>query len=191
MSRHFIERKATPIKTKETFTDEASGGVHEDHRLLQSKTRKCADLISSKETIGAFISKLTLHKQNLARKIFVNFPTLDIVSNIKTDDDILIYTSYLTNLILHMNKRFAAFLAMEMPDWVVNPYDCIQHEQTIEVQDEVVNLQNDVLMRNKFSKLGQCAWFCHDIMEHYPILRSKLHMYMPSFPTTYLVEAGF
>ncbi|KAI0990067.1 hypothetical protein GJ496_001827 [Pomphorhynchus laevis] len=74
---------------------------------------------------------------------------------------------------------------------VVNPCDCIPHEQTIEVQDEVVNLQHDVSMRNKFSKLGRRAWFCHDIMEHYLILRSKLHMYMLPFPTTYLVEAGF
>ncbi|KAI0984843.1 hypothetical protein GJ496_001559 [Pomphorhynchus laevis] len=40
MSRHFIERKPTPIKTKEAFTDETSGRVHEDHVLLQSKTRR-------------------------------------------------------------------------------------------------------------------------------------------------------
>ncbi|KAI0989966.1 hypothetical protein GJ496_011692 [Pomphorhynchus laevis] len=80
---------------------------------------------------------------------------------------------------------------MEIPYWVVNPYDCIPHKQTIKVQDEVVNLQRDVSMRNKFSKLGRRAWFCNDIMEHYPILRSKLHMNMIPFLTTYLVEAGF
>ncbi|KAI0989678.1 hypothetical protein GJ496_011892 [Pomphorhynchus laevis] len=91
-----------------------------------------------------------------------------------------------------MNKRGADLLPMEIAAWVVNPYDCIPHKQTIEVQNEVVNLQHDVSMRNKFSKLGQCALFCHDIMEHYhPILRSKLHMHMLPFPTTYLVEAGF
>ncbi|KAI0984844.1 hypothetical protein GJ496_001560 [Pomphorhynchus laevis] len=80
---------------------------------------------------------------------------------------------------------------MKIPDWVMNPFDCIQHKQTIKVQNEMVNLQHDVSMRNKFPKLSRRAWFCHNIMEHYPILRSKLYMYMLPFPTTYLVEAEF
>ncbi|KAI0982046.1 hypothetical protein GJ496_000791 [Pomphorhynchus laevis] len=40
ISRNVIERKPTPIKTKDAFTDKTSGGVHEYHRLLQSKTRR-------------------------------------------------------------------------------------------------------------------------------------------------------
>ncbi|KAI0982047.1 hypothetical protein GJ496_000792 [Pomphorhynchus laevis] len=80
---------------------------------------------------------------------------------------------------------------MEIPYWVVNSYDCIPHEQIIEVQDEVVNLQHDVSMRNKFSKLGLRACFCHDIMEHYTILRSKLHMFMLPFPAFILLKRNF
>lgn len=72
------------------------------------------NLIKAKATISAFVSKLTLYKQNLGRRQFYQFQNLSSVET--DDDDILAYCQHLEALKEDFKNRFQDVLNMIIPD---------------------------------------------------------------------------
>ncbi|GFQ78049.1 SCAN domain-containing protein 3 [Trichonephila clavata] len=78
------------------------------------------NLIKTKYSVAAFVSKLLLYKRNFGRREFNNFPYLSAVSF--KHDDLLLYCQHLENIHSDFKERFQDILNMDIPDWVLEPF---------------------------------------------------------------------
>ncbi|GFQ91324.1 SCAN domain-containing protein 3 [Trichonephila clavata] len=78
------------------------------------------NLIKTKCSVAAFVSKLVLYKKNIGRREFNNFPYLSTVSF--KHDDLLVYYQHLENLHRDFKELFQDILNMDIPDWVLDPF---------------------------------------------------------------------
>jgi hypothetical protein len=79
------------------------------------------NLIKAKGAISAFLGKLKYMKQNISRHEFFPFLNLSQVQCI--DDDIQTYVQHSITLHDDFKIRFEDILTMEIPPWIINPFD--------------------------------------------------------------------
>lgn len=159
---------------------------------LQGKNKT---LIDCKSKITAFIAKLKYWKSQIGRNILTQFPHLSTCSEV-TDDCRLVIIAHLEKLTDDMNERFGDMITMNFPDWLTQPflYDCYSEAATnLEdaVIDEILEIQNDDMMRPLFDSKNIMMWLDHQVTSKYPTLASIAQTHLLPFPTTYLVECGF
>ena len=158
------------------------------NKQLQGKD---SDLISSKSAIAAFLRKLQLYTNNIRRHAFEQFPCLASVSNDLQDDDLALYGEYMENMQKDMQTRFSDLLMMDIPTWVSIPFEANVADIDISLQESLIELQNDEIMRAKFKDGKYNVWKTNDVATKYPLLWDKAQLYVIAFPTSYLVESGF
>ena len=78
------------------------------------------NLIKTKSVVVSFMSKLALYKQNICRREFYQFPSLQTVLNI-TDEQLRAYASHLESMNQDMQFRFKDLTQLIVPGWVMNP----------------------------------------------------------------------
>ena len=59
------------------------------------------------------------------------------------------------------------------------------------MQEPLIELQSDEIMRAKFQDGKYNIWKTNDVATKYPLLWDKAQLYVIAFPTSYLVESGF
>ncbi|XP_068225710.1 general transcription factor II-I repeat domain-containing protein 2-like, partial [Palaemon carinicauda] len=118
------------------------------HKKLQGKDFY---LISSRSAIVAFLRKLQLYKNNFRRRAFEQFPCLASVSNDLQDDDLALYVEYMENMHKDMQNRFSDLLVMVIPTWVSIPFEVNVADIDISLQEPLIELQSDEIMRAKFN----------------------------------------
>ena len=158
------------------------------NKQLQGKD---SDLISSKSAIAAFLRKLQLYKNNIRRRAFEQFPCLASVSSDLQDEDLELYCEYLENMHEDMQARFSDLLRMDIPTWVSIPFEVNVSEIDISLQEPLIELQSDEIMRAKYQDGKYNIWKTNDVATKYPLLWDKAQLYVIAFPTSYLVESGF
>ena len=158
------------------------------NKQLQGKD---SDLISSKSAIAAFLRKLQLYKNNIRRRAFEQFPCLASVSSDLQDEDLELYGEYLENMHEDMQARFSDLLRMDIPTWVSIPFEVNVSEIDISLQEPLIELQSDEIMRAKYQDGKYNIWKTNDVATKYPLLWDKAQLYVIAFPTSYLVESGF
>ncbi|GBP39066.1 Protein ZBED8 [Eumeta japonica] len=77
------------------------------------------NLIKPKNVVAAFVAKLFLHKKNIGRREFHNFPNLSVTCD---NDDLLVYCQHLENLHSDFIERFQDILKLEISDGVLDPF---------------------------------------------------------------------
>ena len=82
-----------------------------------------SDLISSKSDIAAFLRKLQLYKNNIRHRTFEQFPCLTCVSSDFQDEYLALCCEYLENIHENMQTRFSDQLGMDIPIWVLIPFE--------------------------------------------------------------------
>ena len=147
-----------------------------------------SDLISSK---SAFLRKLQLYKNNIRRRAFEQFPCLACVSSDLQDEDLALYGEYLENIHEDMQTRFSDLFGMDIPIWDSIPFEVNVAKIDISLQEPLMELQSDEIMRAKFKDGKYNIWKTNTVATKYPLLWDKAHFYVIAFPTSYLVEAGF
>jgi len=147
-------------------------------------------LIMCKSVIMSFMTKLALYKQNVGRGLLTQFPNLN--GNEVSEDDRLKYCNHLEKLGDDMRERFQDLISLDVPDWVVRPFDAnIPITQVpMNIQEDFIDLQNDAELRAIFNSSGyELMWF--HACSKYPALWKDVKLLILSFPTSYLVEKGF
>ena len=104
------------------------------------------NLIKTKSVVVSFLSKLALYKQNICRREFYQFPSLQAVPDI-TDGQLRAYASHLESMSENMQIRFKDLTQLIVPDWVMNPFYTDLQMVELEIQEQLAELQADIEAR--------------------------------------------
>lgn len=146
------------------------------------------NLIKTKSVISAFIGKLKFMKENIGRREFSQFSNLSQVECL--DEDIETYIQHLIALHDDFKTRFEDILSMEIPPWIINPFDKTEVENVI-LQEELLELSTNEELKVTFKKGYQKFWLQAEIPKKYPGLWAIAQKLLIAFPSSYLVEKSF
>lgn len=146
------------------------------------------NLIKTKGVISAFLGKLKFMKQNISRREFSQFPNLSQAECL--DEDIQTYVQHLNALHNDFKNRFEDILTMEIPPWIINPFDETEVANVV-LQEELLELSTNEELKVKFKKGYQTFWLQAEIPEKYPGLWEIARKLLIAFPSSYLVEKSF
>ncbi|CAG9790258.1 unnamed protein product [Diatraea saccharalis] len=147
------------------------------------------NLIKTKNSIAAFVSKLLLYKRNIGRREFNNFPNLSRVSF--NNDDLVVYCQHLENLHRDFKERFQDVLNMDIPDWVLDPFSNVNTAGSSQLEEELIELTTNEELKIKFKNDYQEFWLQKPISQLYPGLWLIVQRFLIAFPSSYLAERGF
>lgn len=148
------------------------------------------NLIKTKGIISAFLGKLKFMKQNISRREFSQFPKLSQVECI--DEDIHTYSQHLSALHDDFKTRFEDMLTMDIPPWIINPFEFDETEvANVVLQEELLEISTNEELKVKFRKGYQTFWLQAEIPEKYPGLWEIAKKFLIAFPSSYLVERSF
>ncbi|XP_026317857.1 SCAN domain-containing protein 3-like [Hyposmocoma kahamanoa] len=148
------------------------------------------NLIKTKGIISAFLGKLKFMKQNISRREFSQFPNLSQVECI--DEDIHTYSQHLSALHDDFKTRFEDMLTMDIPPWIINPFEFDETEvANVVLQEELLEVSTNEELKVKFRKGYQKFWLQAEIPEKYPGLWEIAKKFLIAFPSSYLVERSF
>ena len=149
------------------------------------------NLIKTKSVVVSFMSKIALYKQNICRREFYQFPSLQTVPNI-TDEQLRAYASHLESMNQDMQFRFKDLTQLIVPGWVMNPFNTDLQMVELEIQEQLAELQADIEARIEFDQLGYSSfWMQTKNILRMPLLCQRTKLLILAFPTSYLVEKGF
>ena len=124
----------------------------------------------------------------MGRREFSQFPNLS--STDVQDDDVSVYIQYLNVLHADFQTRFGDVLTLDIPPWVINPYEEIE-ETDVMLQEELIRIRCDEKLKVQFRKGYQQFWLQKEIPDAYPTVWAIARKLLISFPSSYLVERGF
>ncbi|KFD61358.1 hypothetical protein M514_12069, partial [Trichuris suis] len=146
------------------------------------------NLIKTKNVISAFVSKLLLFKQNLARGGFYQFPNLCGLKKTDSilDDDVHVYCDHLNMLHKEMHERYEDILTVTIPPWILDPYSNANEIETF-LQEELIELQANEELKPRFKSGYSHFWLQYQIAALYPELWKVVKKFLVPFPSSYLV----
>ncbi|GBP27202.1 Zinc finger MYM-type protein 6 [Eumeta japonica] len=86
-------------------------------------------------------------------------------------------------------QRFEDILSMEIPPWIISPFDETEVENVI-LQEELLELSTNEELKVTFKRGYQKFWLQAEISEKYPELWGIEQKLLIAFPSSYLVEKG-
>ncbi|GBP08762.1 hypothetical protein EVAR_7342_1 [Eumeta japonica] len=90
-------------------------------------------------------------KQNISRREFSQFPNLSQVECI--DEDIHTYSQHLSALHDDFKTRFEDILTMDIPPWIINPFDETEVANVV-LQEELLELSTNEELKMKDLELS-------------------------------------
>ncbi|XP_071394012.1 zinc finger BED domain-containing protein 5-like [Centroberyx affinis] len=147
-------------------------------------------LVQCKAVIHSLTSRLDLYRQSIGRRQFAHFPQLTKVSEALTDDRLLIYIDHLRMVKADMEIRFRDLLNLDVPIWVVQPFQADVTECEPAIQEHLIDIQCDDEAQATFRTSGWGSMWVK-YAQRYPALWEKSRLLLLAFPKTYLVEQGF
>ncbi len=107
-----------------------------------------------------------------------------------TDERFLLYTNHLKKMQEDMKIRFSDLLDLDVPLWVMQPFQADLAEAEPAIQEQLIDVQSDEEAEATFRISGwDRMWLTY--AEHYPTLWERTRLFLLAFPTTYLVDRGF
>ncbi|KAK2715087.1 hypothetical protein QYM36_009914 [Artemia franciscana] len=85
-----------------------------------------------------------------ALTVVINFPCLACVNSDLRDEDLAFYGEYLENIHEDMQTRVGDLLGMDIPIWVLIPFEANVAEIDISLQEPLNEMQSDEIMHAKF-----------------------------------------
>lgn len=146
------------------------------------------NLIKTKNVVAAFAAKLLLHKKNLGRREFHNFPNLSVSCS---NDELFAYCQHLENLHIDFTERYQDILNLEIPDWVLDPFSNVNTAMSPQLEEELIELTTNEEIKIKFKNGYQEFWLQKPIPQLYPGLWSVVQRFLIAFASSYLCERGF
>uniref|UniRef100_A0A3Q3B1D1 C2H2-type domain-containing protein n=1 Tax=Kryptolebias marmoratus TaxID=37003 RepID=A0A3Q3B1D1_KRYMA len=131
-------------------------------------------LVQCKAVIHSLISRLELYKQSIGRRLTI----------------IVIYVEHLKMLKADLETRFRDLLDLNVPVWMVQPFQADVVDCELAIQEHLVDIQCDIEFQATFLTSGWSSMWAK-YASCYPALWEKTKLLLLAFPTTYLVEQGF
>ena len=122
--------------------------------------------------LGVHNDILGVHEENKLRTLFI-------------------FKNSISTVIYIILNRFSDLLGIDIPIWVSIPFKLNVAEIQLSLQEPLIELQSDKIMRAKFKGGKYNIWKTNDVATKYPLLWDKAQLYVIAFPTPFLVEAGF
>ncbi|XP_042300686.1 SCAN domain-containing protein 3-like, partial [Sceloporus undulatus] len=141
------------------------------------------NLIKTKGAISASLGKLKFMKQNKSWCEFSQFPNLSQAKCL--DEDLQTYVRHLKALHDDFKNRSEDILAMEIPPWIINPFD------ETELQEELLELNTNEELKVKFKEGYQTFWLQTEIPPKYPGMCEIARKLLIAIPSSYVAEKGF
>ncbi|XP_070408073.1 zinc finger BED domain-containing protein 5-like [Nothobranchius furzeri] len=111
-------------------------------------------LVHSKTTICSFLVKMDLYRETVGRRQFNHFPRLATVSSKLTDEELLCYTEHLRMIKADMELRFRDLQNLQVPYWILEPFQVDVFEKEPIIQEHLIDLQNDEEAQATFHTSG-------------------------------------
>ena len=80
---------------------------------------------------------------------------------------------------------------MNIPDWVLDPFNAEISVIAISLQEEFVSLQNDLELKPAFKRSYNTFWLQPQLKTSYPQIWAEIELLFIAFPSSYLVEKAF
>ncbi|CAH1098941.1 unnamed protein product, partial [Psylliodes chrysocephalus] len=127
-------------------------------------------------------------KENIGQREFSQFSNSSQVECL--DEDIQTYVQHFIALHDNFKFRFEDIRSMEIPPWIINPFDKTEVENVI-LQEELLELSTNEELKVTFKRGYQKFWLRAEIPEKYPGLWGIVQKLLIAFPSSYLVEKRF
>ncbi|KAF2367302.1 hypothetical protein FHG87_001946 [Trinorchestia longiramus] len=104
-----------------------------------------------------------------------------------------IYIEHLNKLREDFKTRFQDLENMQVPEWLVTPFDKKTGNKSNEsdLEDELVEMCVDLEAKALFERKTLTEYWTHvSIATKYPKLKARAEASLLAFPTSYMVEAG-
>ena len=118
--------------------------------------------------LGVHNDILGVHEENQLRTLFI-------------------FKNSISTVIYIILNRFSDLLGMDIPIWVSIPFEVNVAEIELSLQEPLIELQSDEIMRAKFKDGKYNIWKTNDVATKYHLLLDKAQFYVIAFPTSYLV----
>ena len=90
-----------------------------------------------------------------------------------------------------MQTRFCDLINMDIPTWASSPFEVDDADIDISLQEPLIELQSDEILRAKFNNGKYNTWKTNYIATKYQFLGNRAQLDVIAFPSSYLVESGF
>ena len=144
-----LAKEVIAVKNDIAYLSDVFAKFNELNLSLQGNE---VNLIKVKSVLSGFKNRLVLYQQNLARREFFQFSSLqqlDTSDKGSSDVDVEMYSKHIKELHEDMEVRFLDVFQMKIPDWIIYPFNDIS-EQGI-LAEEFITFQNDFELEPKFS----------------------------------------
>ena len=111
-------------------------------------------LINCQQTITPFIEKLDLFIHNLSKGIYYQFPELISIKDDIATADAQRYIDHVNDFKRDFECRFVNVLAMEICDWMINPFTVMVNKADVTCQEELLQVRHDEESKNNFHSGG-------------------------------------
>ncbi len=175
------------IKAKIFYLSDIFEYINNFNKQLQGKN---GDLVSCSEKIKGFLRKAKFWKSQLQKQ------SLELFSNLKltnpSQEILNDCGKHLDGLILNLNERFQDILKIKYPLWYsdLDKYDYFEDSITKpDIIESLLDLKENKKLLNSVNKEGINGYL--NIIDTHSGVFAIFDPFIISFPTTWLVEAGF
>ena len=171
------------------YMSDLYGKFNHLNKTLQGKN---LNLVKVKSKITSFRNQLELYGKNFKNNQFAQFSSLENLKLQISEDEVETYSSHLEQLKDDMDKRFNDVFQLNVPKWVVDPFEANLFEININLQETFADLQNDLELKVKFSKEKyESFWTQQQLRQKYPLIWEEIRLLFIAFPSSYIVEKAF
>ncbi|XP_060119664.1 general transcription factor II-I repeat domain-containing protein 2-like [Heteronotia binoei] len=156
------------------------------HTKMQDRNKVVTELYDS---IWGFEMKLQLWEKQLQKNNLAHFPTMKSLSgdHVSTEK----YGRKISELRNEFQERFSDFRNLQRDFRIFrNPFSVDVHEVPEELKKEIIDLQSDAELKNKFSEVGFSKFYVY-LGTNYPQLQSFASKILSMFGTMYICEQLF
>ncbi|XP_023812089.1 general transcription factor II-I repeat domain-containing protein 2B-like [Oryzias latipes] len=154
---------------------------------LQSKGLFVHEMYSA---VKAFMRKLQFLSSQVKDNNLTHLPTLKEAK--RPEGHLQKYSTMLEALHAEFSRRFQDFKTLESEMHVVSsPFNCIVDDAPSEVQMELIELQSDMLLAERFRSVSLLDFYSSLKKENFPHLRRHAQKILVLFGSTYHCEQAF
>jgi hypothetical protein len=175
---------------KLAFSADLTTHLNDFNLRLQGETSLICDLYSK---VKAFRQKLTLFETQLARSCLTHFSSCDKYSQVAATPFPSVFAQdIISALKQQFRERFSDLDACSSKIRIFeNPFDCVIEDLPPELQMEVIDLQSNDILKDKFKEGNLIEFYKFLPSDQFLQLRKFAREFISAFGTTYICEKTF
>ena len=141
------------------------GKINNLNKTLQGKN---LNLVKVKSKITSFRNQLELYGKKFKKSQFASLENLKLL---KSEGEVEVFSSHLEQLKCDIDKRFTDVFQLNVPKWIMDPFEADLFEVNFDLQETFSDLQTDLELKVNFSKERyESFWTQQKLRQKYPII---------------------